>query len=372
MKLIRRNQALAAALAAIIPAVAAAQIRTVRPPSPVIAPPAANDNSAFPVTNSWIQLFGNHLTTNVQGTTGIPGIDGEPFMHWYAPSSTVKPNYNVDTLRLDHHPSYQGGTGIAGAMHAGCSTTSAQQSIEWCEQVTLDNFAIGGPGGENGENVASFLQAVKEDGAGETWAQVIDAHDPTQNSDPTSALLGSEIGVFGHGTDANRQRIGVNLVFGAYSGTDTTPAHIGFGIWITPALSNPSHSVLDTAIGGKGQVGTLIDASKFVLTGPALAMASGQKIALDQDPTGGSYSRFISSRNGFLAYTTPIGNVFQVDDTGDLSTNGAISGTSYRETLKTPASSSAACVAGQFTDDTNYHYVCVATNTWKRAALAAF
>lgn len=40
--------------------------------------------------------------------------------------------------------------------------------------------------------------------------------------------------------------------------------------------------------------------------------------------------------------------------------------------LTTPASSSAACTAGQTTHDANYHYVCVATNTWKRAALAAF
>ena len=44
----------------------------------------------------------------------------------------------------------------------------------------------------------------------------------------------------------------------------------------------------------------------------------------------------------------------------------------YRETLTTPASSSAACEAGQFTDDANYHYVCTATNTWKRVALASF
>jgi hypothetical protein len=27
---------------------------------------------------------------------------------------------------------------------------------------------------------------------------------------------------------------------------------------------------------------------------------------------------------------------------------------------------------GQYTDDANYHYVCVATNTWKRVALSSF
>ena len=44
----------------------------------------------------------------------------------------------------------------------------------------------------------------------------------------------------------------------------------------------------------------------------------------------------------------------------------------FIEALTTPASSTAACTAGTFTDDANYHYVCVATNTWKRVALTTF
>lgn len=40
--------------------------------------------------------------------------------------------------------------------------------------------------------------------------------------------------------------------------------------------------------------------------------------------------------------------------------------------LNTPASSSAPCTAGQMSDDANYHYVCVAANTWKRVALSSF
>ena len=44
----------------------------------------------------------------------------------------------------------------------------------------------------------------------------------------------------------------------------------------------------------------------------------------------------------------------------------------FQEVLFTPASSTAACTAGQFADDANFHYVCVAANTWKRVALASF
>ncbi|TCS23790.1 hypothetical protein [Acidomonas methanolica] len=57
-----------------------------------------------------------------------------------------------------------------------------------------------------------------------------------------------------------------------------------------------------------------------------------------------------SSSGGFIGYSAP----------------------AFRETLTTPSSSSAPCTAGQFTDDSNYHYVCVAANTWKRVALSSF
>jgi hypothetical protein len=46
---------------------------------------------------------------------------------------------------------------------------------------------------------------------------------------------------------------------------------------------------------------------------------------------------------------------------------------SVTETVsQTPASSNASCVMGQHTWDGNYEYRCVATNTWKRAALSSF
>lgn len=44
----------------------------------------------------------------------------------------------------------------------------------------------------------------------------------------------------------------------------------------------------------------------------------------------------------------------------------------YTAILSTPSSSSAPCHEGEFQDDANYHYVCVATNKWKRVALSDF
>ncbi|GBR54915.1 hypothetical protein AA106555_1859 [Neokomagataea thailandica NBRC 106555] len=57
---------------------------------------------------------------------------------------------------------------------------------------------------------------------------------------------------------------------------------------------------------------------------------------------------------------------------GPVTSTWNMTANSFIETLSTPASSSASCTAGQFTDDANYHYVCVAANTWKRVALSSF
>jgi hypothetical protein len=44
----------------------------------------------------------------------------------------------------------------------------------------------------------------------------------------------------------------------------------------------------------------------------------------------------------------------------------------FQGVLYTPATSSATCTLGMFWDDASYHYVCTATNTIRRVALAAF
>jgi len=51
---------------------------------------------------------------------------------------------------------------------------------------------------------------------------------------------------------------------------------------------------------------------------------------------------------------------------------GTVSAVAYHEDLRTPSSSRAPCTAGDFVDDADYHYVCVARNRWKRIALSGF
>lgn len=75
------------------------------------------------------------------------------------------------------------------------------------------------------------------------------------------------------------------------------------------------------------------------------------------------------------------GNVlFRFEDTGLAVFNGnvvidgivTLNNTNFTLTEFTPASSVDPCVAGQFAVDQNFTYVCIQTNTWRRAALSAF
>lgn len=58
---------------------------------------------------------------------------------------------------------------------------------------------------------------------------------------------------------------------------------------------------------------------------------------------------------------------------GDLNVDGDVSvGGSLIVAAQTPASAGAAGVAGTIAADDSYIYVCTATNTWKRVAIATW
>jgi len=64
-------------------------------------------------------------------------------------------------------------------------------------------------------------------------------------------------------------------------------------------------------------------------------------------------------------------NVLQVGD-GGANANGIVSAAGYRMALTTPASASATGTTGTIVWDADYVYVCTATNTWKRVAIATW
>ena len=86
--------------------------------------------------------------------------------------------------------------------------------------------------------------------------------------------------------------------------------------------------------------------------------------------SGGDYVRWY--RAPATAGTPSFSQVAEISATGFSTNNITAGGKLYITNPETPASASSACTVGQQAWDTNFHYVCVATNTWKRAALSTW
>jgi len=113
------------------------------------------------------------------------------------------------------------------------------------------------------------------------------------------------------------------------------------------------------------QYALYIDGNKLSFpTGATLNQ--GQNLSfLSSDDTAIEHPIISASDNTHLSFSTSAGNSASI-------VAGGVSAEHYHMTLNTPASSSASCYAGDFTDDTDYHYVCVSTNHWKRVKLSDF
>lgn len=112
-----------------------------------------------------------------------------------------------------------------------------------------------------------------------------------------------------------------------------------------------------------------------------LSVAKGQQIWFANDKSTAALAIF-SDENGDMMLGTQIENGANVRGVNGYYGKAAILtnsisapkiiGQQFHGELSTPSSSSATCSAGDFKDDANYHYVCVATNKWKRVSLSDF
>ncbi|GAC87702.1 hypothetical protein NBRC3255_1363 [Gluconobacter thailandicus NBRC 3255] len=130
--------------------------------------------------------------------------------------------------------------------------------------------------------------------------------------------------------------------------------------------------------GSDSSCGIQVDYNGTVRLGPQvnaqgpITMMNGQRMTFaPADKNGWSYWYAPSGVGGL----TLSAKTYQGGDASLTAYNGTFTGSvtarRYQETLSSPASSSA-CKVGEFTDDADYHYVCVAENTWKRVALSSY
>lgn len=147
----------------------------------------------------------------------------------------------------------------------------------------------------------------------------------------------------------------------------------GFGGSSLVLTQSPGNSKV--TILGSGAAGSYIDTDTTITTAYALhasTIAAGMSgggalpiLSIERD--GVVQSIFFNSGNFSIGSTTD-------DNTNKLQVNGSVISTQYRlSALNTaPASATATGTLGEIRIDANYIYVCTATNTWKRAAIATW
>ena len=144
---------------------------------------------------------------------------------------------DVATVYLTRNSDFTGGTPgfVNSALKVEHNVSSGVASYEWGIASIMNNAAAAA-----GENVAVYGQGNKLSGGGPTWAGVFEARDAVTVNNPTSGLVGAEIDVFANGTDANSQRIGIDLVVGK-GNAGGAACTATYGIRIGPFAENDAN-----------------------------------------------------------------------------------------------------------------------------------
>lgn len=175
--------------------------------------------------------------------------------------------------------SYTGGTVgfVTPAVQVTTNIGTNDTNYEWGFLSVLNNLAIAG------NNVAIYGQGNKQS-SGPTWAGVMEARETVAINDPTSALVGLEVDNRSNGSDANFNRLGIDVVGARFnvSGAATT---ISWGVRIQ-ANSDPNVTFKTGFAVFNANVGVAFDCG-FALSviSASLRMAQGVPILFDTTAT---------------------------------------------------------------------------------------
>lgn len=180
------------------------------------------------------------------------------------------PGFTNSTIRIDHT--------------VGANVTD----FEWGFTSVMNNSATAG------ENVAIYGQGNRQTiTTGPTWGGVMEAQEKVAINDPTTGLVGLEVDNRSNGTDANHNRIGIDVV-GARYDTAGAPTAIWAGVRVQAggdaanvAFGNgflfQANGTTAFATGGTTAVG--FDTSAGTISQAAFKMAAGQALAFDAGAT---------------------------------------------------------------------------------------
>ncbi|OCJ12457.1 hypothetical protein A6U86_05385 [Rhizobium sp. AC27/96] len=286
-----------------------------------------------------------------------------------AQETTNTPN-QAASFSFQRISTYTGGTaGFENAALRAINLTSAgNANYEDGFLSILKNYATFSTGAQN--TAGRFVAQGNSDGS--IWSLANETVDFTGVADPSAPRIGIEQIVSGNGTDANKARVGLDVVAsrpsagGVYSGANMT---LGTGIRVVGQVADVGHARVSRGlVFGAASSPTDFDAAidttnaTFSFGGAAILMAQGQRISFT-----GTNDRTLDFTSGFLNYRVAGAPKVQISDAG-----GILAQASIVQPLATPASSTATCTQGTIQADASFVYVCVAANTWKRTALTSF
>lgn len=146
----------------------------------------------------------------------------------------------------------------------------------WAITGMVDSSSI------HGQNVGGYFQGKKRASAGPVWGATIEVLDYT-GADPTTGAVGLEIDVSGNGTDANINRVGINI-WAKKTDTGGADNTVAFGIRLDTEAGN------SYAIGYDTSQATILQASYKLAQGQVIAFNSAATKQLSYDGTGLKYS----------------------------------------------------------------------------------
>jgi len=262
-------------------------------------PLAASDNSASAVSSAWVKQLFPGLGVNVQGS-GVPGQDVSGcstlaacgIFDYSAPGNVTAAA--TPLLRLQRVSSYSGGT--AGepvkTLWVLDYTSPHGSYYDWPLTSQMYNET---PASLATQNVAINGTAFKQFPSGSTapigatWGGNFVCSDLTGVVNPAASCIGAEVdsyAVAGSGTDANRQRVGLQIALGP----NTTDTGVHFGRALLIGAGNGG--IIDNAI----EVDMSGGANSFLVNGNgATTITSGA----------GTWSRYNVGKQ--LIVTTPAG-----------------------------------------------------------------
>lgn len=155
------------------------------------------------------------------------------------------------------------------------------------------------------------------------------------------------------------QAIAINAADNSPNGTAVNFTKVDSGCRVTIyELHNTTANSL-----ASGTTTTVNDGTgSIAITGTASVTGASGTLSITAAPDGGEFN-IASSASGTMAIYGSAGNTLNVN---------LLDGKLIVSTSQTPASAAATGTAGTIAWDSNYIYVCVATDTWKRAAISTW